>query len=133
MFVLCFVYGMGGGRVVGLVFVCNLWGMVLGICFPLELFMIIRFSLYARCLWFSLCFFLKYFLNNFIFIPLQSMQYICFLRVWRARGLVVLFCMFSLPHQTQVLVSKKIIKTKNKKQKTKTKQTPPPKKNHCYL
>ena len=47
VFVLCFVHGMGGGRVVGLGFVCNLLGMVLGIFFPLELFMTTRFSLFA--------------------------------------------------------------------------------------
>ena len=43
--VLCM--GWVGGRVAGLGFVCNLLGMVLGILFPLELFMTSRFSLSA--------------------------------------------------------------------------------------
>ena len=43
-----------GGRLVGLGFVCNLLGMVLGIFFPLELFMTTRFSLFAWYMYYNL-------------------------------------------------------------------------------
>ena len=101
MLYLCFVDGMGEGGWLGWVLFVIL-GMVLGIFFLLELFMIIRFS--SLCMvyviWIMLFFPNYFFFHLFFkpilfFIPLQSMLYACFLWVWL--DLVVLFCLFSLP------------------------------------
>ena len=109
LFCLSCVLWMGWGcRMVGLGFVYNLLGMVLGIFFLLNIFDL-RFTLYAWCmgfklwLWVCVCVFFSIILFIFFFKSCLFF-YICnlciglipiILRVWW--GLVVLFCMSSLP------------------------------------